>query len=129
MIVEKLVIDALAAALAIPVYYGAQPQPSDKEPAPLPVGIVQRPSATFLNTICGADVSLAITTIQVDIYAETMQEARTLHDEARQTMASLHETNPSVVCTSDGESSLYDVPSRAWRVTSRWFVPDYAPTV
>jgi hypothetical protein len=130
VIVEKLICDTLATALGIEVYFGAQPQPADTAPAPLPVAIVQRPQATFLNTLCGADVSLAMTQINLDVYADSAEESRSLHDTARATLATLSDVDPGTVTTLSTEwGPTYDALSRGWRVHSEWLVPDYAPVL
>lgn len=130
MSLEKNVVDTLAAACAVPAWFGAQPQAEDEAPSEMPVVIVNRPDADFLNDFAGADIDLALTTIQVDYYAETAEAARRLADAGRIAVRAIADAEANPICpVLATESSFYDQISRGWRVMQQWRMPDYSPAL
>jgi hypothetical protein len=130
MNLEKNMVDTLAAACNVPAWFGAQPQSDDEAPSEMPVIIVNRPDADWLNDFSGVDVDLAVTTIQVDYYAETAEAARRLADAGRLAVRDLVDQDDDPICPAlSTETSFYDQVSRAWRVMQQWRVPDYNPSL
>ena len=130
MIVEKRVVDAVAAATGAPTFFGVQPQADDGQPAPLPVVIVNRTGARWASEFCGADTALAITTIQVDSYAETAEACRRIADKARAAVRDLlDDAGKRIAPSLDSEVSFYDTESRGWRVMQVWTPPEYQPSL
>lgn len=130
MIVEKRVVDAVAAATGVLTYFGVQPQAEDDRPSPLPVCIVNRTGARWASEFCGADIALAITTIQVDSYAETAEGCRRIADKARAAVRDLiDDTGKRIAPALDSEVSFYDTQSRGWRIMQVWTPPDYQPSL
>lgn len=124
MIVETLVIEALKAGLIGPpaIYYGTAPQPEGNAPAPMPVVLVNRGASAWSTTFCGLDQDLAVSDLQVDVYARTNEISRELADQARLAVAAI-DPAPSL----ENEFSIYDSEARAWRVIQTWRAIDYRP--
>lgn len=130
MIVEKRVIDAVNSVTGVLTFFGVQPQGPDDQPSPLPVVIVNRTGTRWANEFGGADTGLAITQIQVDVYAETAEGCRRIADLARTAIRDLADDDGNRICpTLDSEVSFYDQESRGWRIMQVWTPPEYEPVL
>ena len=129
MIIERAINDALTAATGVAVYFGAQPQGTDEAPSKLPVIVINRPDALWPVTNSGTDTDLAMTTIQVDYYAEGAEDCRRLADTGRAVVRDIVANGAALCPGLRGEQSFYDQVSRAWRVLQTWEVADYAPAL
>jgi hypothetical protein len=103
--------------------YGYIEQDDEKLPTVLPVLVVQRATAEYLNDFCGV-YDCCFVTVEVKHVARGAEESRAQANAARLLLSACSE-EPQL----ETESEEFDSELRGWLVTQSWRVFDSAPDV
>jgi hypothetical protein len=124
MSIEQQVVPGLIAETGVTVRSLHGEQLDDLQPARVPLIVVQRIGTAWdaWNNFCRPNVDIADVLLQIDTYAETLEQARRLMDTVRRWMAD------NIPCSLDNEMDMWE-SERVYRTTATYSVTDVNPAI